>query len=549
MKKIITLTLLVFSFAVSAQRIVFPGQDLIFPHLNDPSYIGVSGDVTAMGMLQITDYERKQHSQFVNAQLPVSENLSFGVDYFKDAVDYYNYSTAMASMAYKINVGGDQSYIRVGVSAGIDSRRQDRFPIDEIPNMEEFVPRINESSISFTYRAGIHYNWNNFTIGGSYNRLPIQSVLARNNIEDIIGYWIEEGFTANVRYGFNISETFRLTPVLRYLSYANDPIYEGALLIDVGNYVSASVSYKDDYSINPAIRFELFDALQIGYSYEKSMGSLTFEDIHSLSILYKINSDGAVQSEWMQNAESTNKKIKTIKPVNAEKEEKRKIKAAEKEKEAARKVKAAEKAEKATQKQAEEAAAAQQKAAQKEADANEAAERKAVEQELAQQKAEQKEAEAAAQRKATEQEIALQKTEQKEADAKEAAQRELAAQEMAQREAEQKEASDKEATAQEQKTDPVVISKPIKPRFEKDGSVMKKGYYIIVKTFDTMAKAETEKHRLSKLDYYTAIGTKKDDKSYYLYIDFDSDGANAQKRLRAHKLDSNFRKATLLKVD
>ncbi|MDB4292624.1 type IX secretion system membrane protein PorP/SprF, partial [Maribacter sp.] len=362
---VLTALALFIGVVLFSQRIVFPGQDLLVPHLNDPSYIGLENRFNVTGLLQLANDDRRQHSQFIYAQIPFSSKLSFGADYFKDALDLYSYSTAMISARMKFDLGGDYSNLRLGVSGGIDSRRQTGFPAVEIPNMDPFVSRLNEGDTGFTYRVGIHYTYNALSIGGTYNKLPIQNTLARADQEDLLGYWIKDGFTAHIRYNFYLSETIRLTPLFRYLSYANDPIYEGAVLVDAGDKVSASLSYKNDYSINPAVQYEILDALQVGYSYEKAIGDVTFEDVHSLSITYRFKGDGAEESDWQRNAKENNRKIAAIKPKKPKKD-----KQEEQEPEAAEKVAAEQKA-------AEKVAA--EKAAAEKAAAQEAAEKAAAE--------------------------------------------------------------------------------------------------------------------------------------------------------------------------
>ena len=660
MKRIITLLLLVFSFTLSAQRIVFPGQGILFPHLNDPSYVGLSGEVTPMAILQITDFERKQHTQFVNAQVPVSENLAFGVDYFKDAVNFFNYSSFMGSAAYKMNLGRGDSYFRLGFSGGVESRRQDRFPIDEIPNMEEFVSKINESELDFTYRAGLHFNWNNLTIGGSYNRLPIQSVLARNNAEDLVGYWIEEGFTANIKYGINFGETFRLTPIFRYLSYANDPIYEGALLLNVGDWVSASFSYKDDYSINPAVRFELFETLQVGYSYEKAMGDVRFEDVHSLSISYKIEGTGNSGSspEWKRNANRTNKKVAASKPKKERKTKSKKKRESKPEPEVVvaqvpevvkpesepiTEPKPESKPEQKSEIKPEpevvvaqvpevvkpesepitepktepkpESKPEQKSEVKPEPEVVVAQVPEVVEPEsepITEPKTEPKPESKPEQKseskpkpevvvaqvpdvvKPESEPITETKTEPKTEPKPESKPEQksepkpepevVVAQvpEVVEPESEpitEPKTEPKPESKPEQKLEPkpepeVVVEqvpevvepesepKPepevvveqvpevVKPTDQTVNSFMlKAGYYVIVNSYDTMAKAAAEKERLAKLDYFTTIGTKTGDGTFYLYIDLDKNKENAEKRLRAFKLDRNFKNVSLLEVE
>ncbi|MDB4291938.1 SPOR domain-containing protein, partial [Maribacter sp.] len=153
---------------------------------------------------------------------------------------------------------------------------------------------------------------------------------------------------------------------------------------------------------------------------------------------------------------------------------------------------------------------------------------------------------AAAERAAVEQAAA-----EKAAIEQEAAEKAIAEKAATEREAEQKVDQQEAEPIKENPIEEVeaVTLDPIQPRFAKDGSQMKAGYYVIVGTYDTMAKAEAEKARLTALEYYTAIGLKSGDATFYLYVDFDDLNDDAKKRLRAHNLDPNFRKAYLLEVD
>jgi len=609
MKKILTLILFIFCASLSAQRIVFPGQEILFPHLNDPSFVGVNQDAVAMGMLQVSDYPRKQHSQFVNGQIPLSQNFAFGVDYFKDAVNYYNYATAMGSVSYRTDFTRSASYLRIGLSAGIDSRRQDRFPIDPIPNVAPYVPRINESQLGFTYRLGAHYMWNNLTVGATYNKLPIQSVLVRNSIEDAIGYWIKDGYTASVKYGFEVSETVKLTPIFRYLSYANDPIYEGALLANVGKWASASFSYKNDYSITPAVQFEFLNALQISYSYEMAMGDVDFEDVHSLSIAYKIEGDGPIDSEWVQNAEATNKKIAAIKPKKKKKKKKKKDEPeviaetapevvqdsvntdpvviedvlAEETEEKLEEIevpKETRREKRLARKMRRDSIAAVQDSiqlSQVEIPETPTIETEEILEEVKPQKETRREKRIARKKQrdsiaAVRDSIKLSQVEISELPEPE---KEVTTPKPVVVEEEPEPVKVEPVVVEEEpepvkvepvvveeepapvkvepvvvkeepepvKVEPVVVEEKPAPKVveeqpvvvetpiqkEVDKLALKAGYYIVVGNFDSLAKAEAEKQRLKKLDYYTTIGKRTGDATYYLYVDSDRTKSNGQK--------------------
>ncbi len=311
----IPLVLLITASGLYAQRIVFPGQDHLAPFLNDPSRIGDDDRVSLTGALQVSDSERKQTTQYIFAQLPVYDNIAFGVDFFQDRFDYFSYSTAMLSTAIRFDLGAEDHHLKLGLSGGVESKQQERIPPGQVPDDVDFVPNINGSNREFTFRGGLHYKIRNFMMGGFYNRLPIQRLPLVSGSDPFLAYRIEEGFTAYAQYGVWISTTSRITPIFRYLSYLDDAIYEGALRFDYKNKIRASVSYKNEYSINPALQVYLFDALYVGYSYESALEENVFEDVHALSLSYRFKKRaGEDGPEWEKNARETANKIAEIAP-------------------------------------------------------------------------------------------------------------------------------------------------------------------------------------------------------------------------------------------
>ncbi len=312
MKPTITLIAFLFCAVLSAQRIVFPGQDLLYPNLNDPSFVGEQKRVEVTGLLQVSDVERKQTSQYIFAQIPIYENMAFGIDYFKDRFDYFNYSAAMVSTAFTI--GSKDHFLKLGLSGGLETRQQDRIPLDQLPTDEGFAPNINATNRAFTYRGGLHYTLRSLTLGGFYNKMPIQRATLRDGLEDVLEYRVEEGFTAYAQYGIRAGNSVTVTPIVRYLSYDEEDIYEGALRIDFKDRLSASISYKNEYSVNPALQVLLLNALHLGYSYEMALGDYEFGDVHALSLSYKFKKRaGEDGPEWEENAKETAEKIAAIK--------------------------------------------------------------------------------------------------------------------------------------------------------------------------------------------------------------------------------------------
>jgi|GEM_PF-3351773 len=311
LKNSVLMAVLVLSFLGSAQeRLVVPGQELLYPHLIDPSFTGEEKrtQITAIG--QFVDFNTDRATQYINAQLPIYDNLSFGLDYFKNKLDFYNYSQVILSTAFEIPIG-ETGHVRVGLAGGGESLKLDRVPTNQ--QSGTIIPNINENNIEFTYRVGLHYNNRNLVLGGYYATLPSQQVTVQEGQEDLLGYNLEDGLTGYLGYRIRLGQGLGITPMFRYLSYTDEAIYEGSMKLQFKEKFDIGLAYRNDYSINPAVRFQLFKSLMVGYSYEKALGNLIFEDIHSFSLAYKFNKANADEEpEWMETAKNNIEKTETL---------------------------------------------------------------------------------------------------------------------------------------------------------------------------------------------------------------------------------------------
>lgn len=309
-KGCLAFTLMIVAFGFSQERLVLPGQELFYQNLTDPSFTGEERrtQITALG--QFVDFDTERASQYVNAQLPLYENLSFGLDYFKNKLDFYNYSQVIFTAAFEIPIG-DADHVKIGLGGGGESLKLDRLPADL--QSGTVIPTINENNIEFTYRVGLHYSGRNLTLGGTYTTLPSQSITPRQDLEDLLGYELLDGYTAYLGYRFRVGERFAVTPMFRYLSFTDDAIYEGSLKFQLKDRLDVSMAYRNDYSLNPAIRFRFFKSLAVGYSYEKAIGNLSFDDIHSIGLSYKFNKASAEEEpEWMETAKENIDKTESL---------------------------------------------------------------------------------------------------------------------------------------------------------------------------------------------------------------------------------------------
>ncbi|MFS4418052.1 PorP/SprF family type IX secretion system membrane protein [Maribacter sp. 2307ULW6-5] len=313
--------LLLTTLGYAQDRLVLPGQELLYPNLMDPSFNGKQRrtQITAVG--QFVDFNSDRATQYVNAQLPLYDNLSFGVDYFNNTFDYLNYSQVLLSAAFEVPVGTNGG-IRIGLSGGGDSFRTNRVPLAQ--QSPDLIPNINDNNISFTYRAGLNYSNRNLTIGGYYTSLPVQNVTGQLGQQDLLSYELSTGFTGYLGYRIPLGDHFAVSPMVRYLSFKDNAIYEGSVKLQLKDILELTLAYRNDYSFNPAMRVHFFKSLALGYSYEKALGGLVFDDIHSLSLSYQFQKAKAYEEpEWMETAKENIAKIDAVKKKKPKQKEKR----------------------------------------------------------------------------------------------------------------------------------------------------------------------------------------------------------------------------------
>ena len=321
MRAVIFLSCLLLTFIANAQRLVVPNQEVHYSFLSDPSFIGEGQRVQLTGSLQPSSAAREQSTNWINAQVALYDNVAFGVDYFNDSFDLYDYSTIMFSSAFKVGLGEYGHHIKIGLSGGGESRKQDSRPLSVIPDGQNFVSNVSDNNLQFIYRAALHYTNKKFTLGGYFNRLPIQDIGLENQNE-VLYYEVEEGFTGYAWYTFPLTSDLKLTPVFRYLSYLDDAIYEGALKVNIADRVEPSIAYRNDYSISPAVRFKVFKALDLAYVYEKALGSRDFEDVHGISATYRFFQADEEEPEWLKEAKETIEEVERLKENPEQKKEK-----------------------------------------------------------------------------------------------------------------------------------------------------------------------------------------------------------------------------------
>lgn len=302
MKQAISLLVfLLFTLSMIGQRIVFPGQNQIYRFLEDPSFISLNGEYNMTVMLQVSDSDVAQTSQYVAAQLSLFDNLAFGLDHSRHSYDAFRYSQTFLSARYKLEFGNQFHYFNIGGSIGSGKLNE--------------VDTSKDNDINTLYRLGLHYTNFNLTVGGFMNIYPTQIDPLISTLDPLSS---TEGYTLYISYQLALSDYLRLTPSLKYNSYDDLTIYEGNAALNYKGKYDLGISYKDDYSINAVLGAKFFNRLKVSYSYESAMGAQNFNDVHALGISVDLRARETDTPEWLANVKKNREKINRIKKVKAE---------------------------------------------------------------------------------------------------------------------------------------------------------------------------------------------------------------------------------------
>ncbi|KJD31369.1 hypothetical protein PK35_14760 [Tamlana nanhaiensis] len=305
MKKAITFLLLVFSIQILvAQRIVFPNQNPINPYLDDSSFLASNGRYNITGIIQASDTNISNTSQYLNAQLAPFDNFAFGLDYGNHSYHVYHYIQLFLNTRFKFNLGSEFQSINIGASIGLDRLNENRSAQD--------------NKFSSVYKLGVHYTNFNLTLGGFFTTYPIQNDLSLAPNQPLTS---SSGYTGYLSYRIRVSDDFKITPSAKYHAYSDLNIVEGVANLNFKNNYELALSYKNDYSFNAAVSGRFFKYFRVSYSFENAIGSQNFNRVHSVGLSVDLSAKDLELPEWEKTAERNREKLRSLKQPKKPKKE------------------------------------------------------------------------------------------------------------------------------------------------------------------------------------------------------------------------------------
>ncbi|GAB1856016.1 hypothetical protein MHTCC0001_08510 [Flavobacteriaceae bacterium MHTCC 0001] len=284
--------ILFLSISLTAQRPIIPGQNHLYRFLEDPSFTSVNDQYNMTGLLQASDSDIAETSQYIAAQLAFFNNFALGIDYNKHSYDTQRYSQIALNSRFRFNFDDYYHYFNIGLSLGTDKlyeRESSR-----------------ENDILTTYRLSAHYTNYNLTIGGFVNYYPFKNDIITDGFAALSR---GKGYVGYASYNIALSDNFRVTPMVRYNSFSDLDFFEGIALLNYKGNGELAIAYKNDYSINAAASAKFFKRLKVSYSYEKAIGSQTFSDVHAIGLSVDLVAEATDIPEWLVNVKRNRIKI------------------------------------------------------------------------------------------------------------------------------------------------------------------------------------------------------------------------------------------------
>ena len=291
---------------VMAQRVVIPGQNQIYRFLEDPAYTSKNEEYNMTGLLQVSNSDIAQTSQYLAGQLAFFDNIVFGIDYARHSYDVMRYTQMNLNNRIRLGLGDYYKYINIGVSLGFNRLNE--------------VRSSKENNLDFQYRFAAHYTNYNLTLGGLLHYYPIENDLSLGVPNALSA---TQAYALFVAYDIALSDNLRLTPQIRYNSFKeiDQNIFETIALLNYKGVAEFAASYKNDYALNVVASAKFFKRAKLSYSFEKAIGSQNFNDVHAIGVSIDLAAEATDLPEWLVNVKRNRIKINNIKYKKPEKVE------------------------------------------------------------------------------------------------------------------------------------------------------------------------------------------------------------------------------------
>lgn len=276
-----------YSSTFAQQRVQFT-QYMFNGLILNPAYAG------AHEALSLTFIQRSQWAGVDNA--PTTQTLSahtlfkkkhlgLGISIINDKIGVHRNQSALTNYAYHLRVGR-QSYLSMGLLAGIHSRKSDYTSLVGTANNDPklFNPLISHAY--FDFGMGMYFRSPNFEMGISAPQL----IPAMYSVNDTLSIQLSSAnYFLLSKYRISVNDNVDLEPGLLIKYLANVPLsFDLNLNVIFHKVLTTGLSYRKSESIDFLLRAQVTPQLQFGYAYDYPIQEITklSNGSHELMINY-----------------------------------------------------------------------------------------------------------------------------------------------------------------------------------------------------------------------------------------------------------------------
>ncbi len=274
----IAFVLTVFSIGVQAQNTARYSQFNFSQGVLNPAAIAIDAEIMVDMIFrnQWFGFEGAPTNGAINAQYELYHDMATGLNISYDLIGVSHNTQVSGQYAYRLFFDQNNALI-FGVSAGLDQRVQDLGITQTTdPNDPTFSSRL--SRYMFNAGFGMHYHARKFYIGTSIPQLfqntmtPAGSVFTPRKWH----YYLSTGFY------LNMSERYRLTPMIQVKTTPNAPIQGDLLLRNTFNgRWSLVLGYRSENSIIAGFDALITELVRAGYAFNYNVTGLS--DVRGMS--------------------------------------------------------------------------------------------------------------------------------------------------------------------------------------------------------------------------------------------------------------------------
>jgi type IX secretion system PorP/SprF family membrane protein len=241
----------------------------------NPAYTGADEalSLTFIHRSQWTGVEKSPKTQTLSAHtLFMEKHMGLGLTLINDQIGVHKNLDAMANYAYHLKTG-DQSYLSMGLQAGVHNRRSDYASLIGGANND---PKLFNSMISHTFidfGMGVYFRSPRFHWGVSAPEL----IPERITVNDTLSLQMSKvNLFIFSRYRIPLNENTDLEPSTLIKYMAGVPVsFDLNMNFVFRKVLTLGLSYRKRESVDFLLKCQLTPQLQFGYAYDYPVGEIS----------------------------------------------------------------------------------------------------------------------------------------------------------------------------------------------------------------------------------------------------------------------------------